>query len=63
MYIYIIKVKSENVYSPVPECKYSHTFRSMTALFFTGDSRDRGEDLVRHLLEHPCQQILFSFVH
>lgn len=43
-------LKSENVYSPVPECDYSHTFGSMTALFFMEDYRDRDEDLVRHLL-------------
>lgn len=43
-------LKSENVYTPVPEHSYSHTFGSMTALFFKGDYRDKDEDLVRHLL-------------
>jgi len=43
-------LKIEHVYTGVPECGYSHSFGSMTALFFTGDYRDKDEDLLRHLL-------------
>lgn len=41
-------LKSQNIYTPVPECGYSHTFGSMAALFFRGDYRVRDEDPVRH---------------
>lgn len=38
--------KSENIYTPVPECSYSHTFGAVTDPFFKWDSRNRAEDLV-----------------